>query len=590
MRQFNALGKTFEQQCVQVKRGLAAHAVLAAMASHGQLLSHRLVELALTRSLGHSTPVFAALFEERTHALVKIAATIAGFPSADEDGDETDFGIDPPVVETLCTAVYPAFEFEETESKWDWKQFFPIARTTALMDAIQRAACAVMRSPIDGKERRQWIKLSRQCFRYKQIVRKWHAELVQTPDFPTENPWADAAAAAAEDAETDADADEWEDERAEAFEDFDALQFPPEEDEDEDEDEEDAAAALAALAAAALAAAALAAAPVPATAVPVLAAFASDRQNVHTAPAREGTERVIAVLLPRAPSVVDELIETYDGRGFLTKRQLYRFREHLAHDGPHHIPHSGSTTKAVTYKELFDAAWSLYKTSTGERASGIFDDILYAISLGEIAPPINRVYDMAAVVCKWNPEIRDSLNNPLYAWIEHSLNQTPLLHSLHQAWATALAEGPGPHGWDVYPEWSLVLETAAWEELKRDVAEVENFGVRYSKLLNSVWAYAVSRPTAAFKEIAIRLAEEVLDGRGMCEQGKMTRLANVLRGFHPALEDVPVLSVGEQLQNRMSVISLMPEGERVAAAEAVFGELGVNAEIRAIWLSAVMDA
>jgi hypothetical protein len=121
------------------------------------------------------------------------------------------------------------------------------------------------------------------------------------------------------------------------------------------------------------------------------------------------------------------------------------------------------------------------------------------------------------------------------------------------------------------------------------VSRVRNFGISYATLLSQVWAYAVAQPTEMRQEIALRLAEEILDGRGMCEQGKMTRLTNVLRGFHPALDDIVVLSVGEQLQNRMAVIGAMPVEERSAAATAVFAELAIPAAEQGAWLEALAE-
>jgi hypothetical protein len=158
-----------------------------------------------------------------------------------------------------------------------------------------------------------------------------------------------------------------------------------------------------------------------------------------------------------------------------------------------------------------------------------------------------------------------------------------LLQSIHEAWTEAFVSV------EEWKPWTEVLETAAWTEFRRDVDSVSNFGVTYAELLMEVWHYAKKQPADTKKEIAVRLAEEVLDGLGMCEQGKMTRLANVLSGFHPALDDVVVLSIGEQLQNRMAVISRLPAAERTAAADAVFAELGVPADEQGAWLEALAD-
>jgi hypothetical protein len=129
-----------------------------------------------------------------------------------------------------------------------------------------------------------------------------------------------------------------------------------------------------------------------------------------------------------------------------------------------------------------------------------------------------------------------------------------------------------------------------FRELVNDVDRVTGFGTDYKTILDCVWSFAFSQSATAQREIMFRLIEEVMDGRGMCCQGKMSRLVNVLRGFDPALDDVPVLSISEQLQARMSVISTLPVAERPAAAATAFAELGIPEAEQAPWLEAALDA
>jgi hypothetical protein len=122
-----------------------------------------------------------------------------------------------------------------------------------------------------------------------------------------------------------------------------------------------------------------------------------------------------------------------------------------------------------------------------------------------------------------------------------------------------------------------------------DLLITNNFDTKYSDLLQSIWAYACEQSLETRSQIAIRLAEEVVDGEGMCPQGKMSRLVNVLRGFHPELDTISIVSVQEQLQSRMAVISAMPIAERAAAAAAVFAELSISEEIQAEWMIALLE-
>ena len=191
---------------------------------------------------------------------------------------------------------------------------------------------------------------------------------------------------------------------------------------------------------------------------------------------------------------------------------------------------------------------------------------------------------MAEVLCDWTS--LPSGTSPLKTWATHrqQVLHNKLLYDIHGVWVEVLLRSEAP------PQAvGDVMEPEVWSEFKLDVSRVRNFGISYATLLNQIWTYASAQPTELRQEIALRLAEEILDGRGMCEQGKMTRLTNVLRGFHPALDDVVVLSVGEQLQNRMAVISAMPADERLAAAAAVFAELAIPAVEQGPWLEALVD-
>jgi hypothetical protein len=228
--------------------------------------------------------------------------------------------------------------------------------------------------------------------------------------------------------------------------------------------------------------------------------------------------------------------------------------------------------------DLYTKALTVEKDD--DKAAAILEDIVSAAKDGYCTAPMFRLEAMGDVLDKWASG--SGSENWALAALESVLHETA--GSLHETWADILGRSSG-----TYPAWSEVLEAPAWEEFKRDVTLVKNFGTSYWSLLKRVWAYASVQPADARNELAIRLAEEILDGRGMCEQGKMTRLTNVLYGFHPELVDVSVLSDGEALQNRMSVISKMPLAERRAAAEAAFAELTIGVEDRSAWLEALMD-
>ena len=87
-------------------------------------------------------------------------------------------------------------------------------------------------------------------------------------------------------------------------------------------------------------------------------------------------------------------------------------------------------------------------------------------------------------------------------------------------------------------------------------------------------------------EMLKRAFEECYESVGMCCEGHMGRLSNVLVGFH---EDVsPPVPVGELLQQKMGAISMLDVStdEKLRQAMDVLNELHVPDNERAVWLDA----
>ena len=327
-----------------------------------------------------------------------------------------------------------------------------------------------------------------------------------------------------------------------------------------------------------------------------LAAFAADDQNVHTAPARSGAERVLKALLPAIEPRLRELCDTL-GLAPPPRKREAAFLEYVENDSPEvmespilRVNSRGqryAVHPVVSYGGLVRIALDSCANESPDRQYGILQGILAHISGSYRSTSSLRVEDLGDFLSCWMSHLLpwQLVENPFaYTagnWILHWNDS--LLQTIHVAWTECLLLSPEA-------PWTKVFETAAWTEFRHDVDTVSNFGVTYAELLSCVWSYAETQSADLQNEIAVRIAEEVLDGLGMCEQGKITRLTNVLRGFHPALDEISVLSVGEQLQNRMAVISGMPAEERRAAADAVFAELGVPAADQEAWREAVLEA
>ena len=107
----------------------------------------------------------------------------------------------------------------------------------------------------------------------------------------------------------------------------------------------------------------------------------------------------------------------------------------------------------------------------------------------------------------------------------------------------------------------------------------------YKRTLDGLWAKI--KESSIRQELEIRLWQEMVDSLGMCCDGHISRLTNVLCGFDEAF--APKLSPAEQLQNKMSVIAGMDGGIilQVAEAMAAFKELKVPEDQWEAWIDAL---
>ena len=87
-------------------------------------------------------------------------------------------------------------------------------------------------------------------------------------------------------------------------------------------------------------------------------------------------------------------------------------------------------------------------------------------------------------------------------------------------------------------------------------------------------------------ELNKRVFEECSESVGLCCDGHISRLCNVLVGFDDAFE--PPVPFGEILQNKMAALFALdiPTEEKLAQAIAFFNEYAVSEEERAPWLEA----
>ena len=107
----------------------------------------------------------------------------------------------------------------------------------------------------------------------------------------------------------------------------------------------------------------------------------------------------------------------------------------------------------------------------------------------------------------------------------------------------------------------------------------------YKRTLDGLWAKI--KTSSERQELEIRMWQEMVDSLGMCCDGHISRLTNVLCGFDEAF--APKLSPAELLQNRMAVIAGMEGGIILQVAEAMsaFKELKVPEDQWEAWIDAL---
>lgn len=108
----------------------------------------------------------------------------------------------------------------------------------------------------------------------------------------------------------------------------------------------------------------------------------------------------------------------------------------------------------------------------------------------------------------------------------------------------------------------------------------------YRKMLRGLVATINRSDDEMRPELYKRLWEECREAAGMCCEGHISRLCNVMVGFDDAFQ--PPVSLGELMQQKMAAIAALDvsDDEKRTQATAWFDEVGVPAAERAAWLDA----
>ena len=149
--------------------------------------------------------------------------------------------------------------------------------------------------------------------------------------------------------------------------------------------------------------------------------------------------------------------------------------------------------------------------------------------------------------------------------------------------------------WNHYLDKELDIEEKIKKEIDDVIADMRDWGNRktvikpgeniYKSTLRGLWAKIKESPSRT--ELVKRLFEETSEAVGLCADGHVGRLCNVLVGFDP--EFTCSLSPKEYFQNNIALISENIHASleaKIQQAKALMDEIGMPEEERQAWLDA----
>jgi hypothetical protein len=183
------------------------------------------------------------------------------------------------------------------------------------------------------------------------------------------------------------------------------------------------------------------------------------------------------------------------------------------------------------------------------------------------------------------PDPTNSINLFAFAFDTQSVHRSSIQTAM-EASLVKLRAVPVPEDMDAIAEF-FALETNLITHIVTDdyqslVIPLTSGSVIYSDVFDHLWAYIRSHEHKG--ELVKRLSEEIRDGVGMCANGKLARLMNVVEGY---MEGISTVSSKELFQNRMAVIAKMDKGDQLEAITKAFQEFEIPEGERGSWLDAL---
>ena len=150
---------------------------------------------------------------------------------------------------------------------------------------------------------------------------------------------------------------------------------------------------------------------------------------------------------------------------------------------------------------------------------------------------------------------------------------------------------------EIVTAWVTVLEKP-WDEIRDVYLDMEEWGKQekiyadkdylYRNTLRGLWALIKTYEGDTFKELLKRLYEECKESLEMCGQGHITRLANVLVGFHESF--LSPQSSKEMFQDRIAALAAdltLSLEEKIKMTVKAMDEHQVPVAERAAWIEAL---
>jgi len=128
---------------------------------------------------------------------------------------------------------------------------------------------------------------------------------------------------------------------------------------------------------------------------------------------------------------------------------------------------------------------------------------------------------------------------------------------------------------------------AAWQMMAKYCGDEDIYEMGegiYARVLNSVWQYIKASPDA--EDLKKILAAEMEDNIGMCAQGNLSRLCNILSGY---VEGMDMKSKNEILGERIAALMGIDISERATQVQAILRELMVPHEEWHVWMEPLFD-